>query len=222
MDVEAWLASLGLERYVPAFRANDVDREVLLGLSEGDLQALGVASLGHRKRLLSAIAALAARPAEPAAPVERDRRPVAVLFCDLVGYTRLSASLDPERVHALLQRFFATADRVVVEHGGTIDKHVGDCVMALFGAPRAMGDDVDRAVRCARALIEAVAGLAGPDEPPLSAHIGLALGEVVAGPTGSAAHSAYTVTGEAVNLAARLADRAGPGEILVAEAVRRA
>ncbi|MCS6781388.1 MAG: AAA family ATPase, partial [Geminicoccaceae bacterium] len=75
---------------------------------------------------------------------------------------------------------------------------------------------------CARALIEAVAAISGPGEPPLQAHVGLALGEVVAGPTGSEAHSAYTVTGDAVNLAARLADRAGAGEILAAEAVRRA
>ena len=67
MDVEAWLASLGLERYAAAFHANDVDREVLLGLSDADLQALGVASLGHRKRLLAAIAGLASAPAEPAA-----------------------------------------------------------------------------------------------------------------------------------------------------------
>ena len=144
---------------------------------------------------------------------------MAVLFCDLVGYTRLAARTDPERVRDLLQRFFATADRLVVEHGGTIDKHIGDCVMALFGAPLARGDDVDRAVACARALIGAVAGLADPGEPQLAAHIGLALGEVVAGPTGSAAHSVYTVTGEAVNLAARLADRAGPGEILADAAI---
>lgn len=222
MDVEAWLAGLGLDRYAAAFRANDVDREVLLELSEADLERLGVASLGHRKRLLAAIAALAREPAEAADPPTADRRPVAVLFCDLVGFTRLAASRDPEEVHALLERFFATADRVVVEHGGTVDKHIGDCVMGLFGAPRAHGDDVDRAVRAAQALQAEVDSLAGPADPPLATHIGLAVGEVVAGPTGSDAHRAYTVTGDAVNLAARLADRAGPGEIWAAEAVRRA
>ncbi|MEJ5231855.1 MAG: adenylate/guanylate cyclase domain-containing protein, partial [Geminicoccaceae bacterium] len=219
MDVEAWLASLGLERYAAAFRANDVDREVLLALSEADLEKLGVASLGHRKRLLAAIAALAS---EPAAPAEPDRRPVAILFCDLVGFTRLSASRDAEEVHALLQRFFAAVDGVVVAHGGTVDKHIGDCVMALFGAPRAHGDDVDRAIRAARAVQAAVAGLGGELGLPLEAHVGLAVGEVVAGRTGSTAHSAYTVTGDAVNLAARLADRAAPGEILAAEEVLRA
>lgn len=192
---------------------------MLLALDDDDLRALGVASLGHRKRLLAAIAALAAAPAGTEQPREVDRRPVAVLFCDLVGYTRLAARSDPERLHDLLQRFFATADRLVVEYGGTIDKHIGDCVMALFGAPLARGDDVDRAVGCARALIGAVARLAGPGEARFAAHIGLALGEVVAGPTGSAAHSAYTVTGDAVNLAARLADRAGPGEILADAAI---
>jgi tetratricopeptide (TPR) repeat protein len=125
-------------------------------------------------------------------------------------------------VHELLQRFFAAVDGVVVGHGGTVDKHIGDCVMGLFGAPRAHGDDVDRAIRAAQALQVAVADLAAELGLPLGAHVGLAVGEVVAGQTGSAAHSTYTVTGDAVNLAARLADRAAPGEILAAEEVRRA
>ena len=80
---------------------------------------------------------------------QSDRRPVTVLFCDLVGYTRLSSTLDPEEVHALLERFFALVDSIVESFGGTIDKHIGDAAMALFGAPLARGNDTERAVRAA-------------------------------------------------------------------------
>ena len=93
------------------------------------------------------------REAEAAAdrPVETDgdRRPVAIMFCDLVGYTRLSSKLDPEEVRALLEQFFGVIDATVERYGGTIDKHIGDAAMALFGAPRAHGDDALRAVRAA-------------------------------------------------------------------------
>ena len=80
---------------------------------------------------------------------EGDRRPVTVLFCELVGYTRLSSQLDPEEVHTLLERFFTLVDAIVDRFGGTIDKHSGDAAMALFGAPVAHGNDAERAVRAA-------------------------------------------------------------------------
>ena len=92
----------------------------------------------------------AASPAEGRSkPPEGDRRPVTVLFCDLVGYTRLSSELDPEDVHTLLERFFTLVDAIVERFGGTIDKHIGDAAMALFGAPVAHGNDAERAVRAA-------------------------------------------------------------------------
>jgi hypothetical protein len=87
-----------------------------------------------------------------------DRRPVTVLFCDLVGYTNLSSVLDPEDVHALLERFFALVDTTVDRFGGTIDKHIGDAVMALFGAPLARGNDAERAVRAAVEIQAAIPG----------------------------------------------------------------
>jgi class 3 adenylate cyclase len=83
-----------------------------------------------------------------------------VLFCDLVGYTRLSSVLDPEDVHALLQRLFALVDATVERFGGTIDKHIGDATMALFGAPLARGNDAERAVRAALEIQTAVPALA--------------------------------------------------------------
>src|SRR3954466_11193810 len=104
MDVSAWLCSLGLEQYVGAFRDNGVEGEVLGDLSDADLQGLGIAPLGHRKKLLKAIAALAAKPASaageasPSQPAagEGERRQVTVLFADIAGYTELSRRLGPE------------------------------------------------------------------------------------------------------------------------------
>ena len=142
VDLADWLRGLGLERYEETFRANDVDADVLPELNDADLEKLGV-SLGHRKKLLKAIAALAeaqptrATTALPAGPgAVGERRQVTVLFCDLVGYTALSRQLDAEEVHALLERFFEQVDDLVERFGGTVDKHIGDCVMAVFGAPR--------------------------------------------------------------------------------------
>jgi class 3 adenylate cyclase/tetratricopeptide (TPR) repeat protein len=151
-----------------------------------------------------------------------DRRPVTVLFCDLVGYTRLSSLLDPEDVHALLQRFFALVDATVDRFGGTIDKHIGDAAMALFGAPLARGNDPERAVRAALEIQDSVATLASGLPSALAVHIGMATGEVVASSIGSQHHRQYTVIGEAANVAARLLDRAGAGEIFVSDAVYRA
>src|ERR1700722_6050689 len=147
-----------------------------------------------------------------------DRRPVTVLFCDLVGFTRLSSQLDPEDVHTLLERFFTLVDAIVDRFGGTIDKHIGDAAMALFGAPVAHGNDADRAVRAALEIHTSLPGLNSGSAPPLSAHIGVATGEVVASSVGSQRHRGYTVTGEAANLAARLLARAASGETLALSA----
>src|SRR5947209_9957828 len=105
MDIAAWLRGLGLEQYAPAFRDNDVDAEILPELTAEDLISIGVTSVGHRRKLLAAIAALNAKAPPPdasAAPKDRDtqaaaeRRQLTVMFCDLVGSTALSAALDPE------------------------------------------------------------------------------------------------------------------------------
>ena len=163
-------------------------------------------------------------PSEPgrSASPAGDRRPVTVLFCDLVGYTRLSSQLDPEDVHALLERFFTLVDAIVDRFGGTIDKHIGDAAMALFGAPVAHGNDAERAVRAALEIQASLPGLNSGSATPLAAHIGVAMGEVVASSVGGERHRGYTVTGEAANLAARLLARATSGETLVSDAVYRA
>ena len=230
-DIAAWLRELGLERYEPAFRANDIDADVLPELSEADLEKLGV-SLGHRKKLLRAIADLQAgdggrsgpSPAmspEAAPEIEGERRQVTVMFADLTGYTELSRQLDAEEVHTLLERFFDWVDGIVEQFGGSVDKHIGDCVMAVFGAPTAHGNDAERAARAALAIRDAMAGLSEELGRALEVHIGLAAGQVVASRSGSAAHREYTVTGDSVNLASRLTDEAARGTILISDLVRR-
>lgn len=140
---------------------------------------------------------------------------------DLVGFTALTAELGAEDTQALLTAFFGSVDAIIVSHGGTVDKHIGDCVMALFGAPTAHGDDVARSVRAALAVLAAMPTISATVGRPLEVHGGIAVGDVVAGGVG-AGHNAYTVTGDTVNLAARLADRAEAGEVLVADTVRLA
>ena len=227
MDIAAWLKSLGLGQYEYAFRENAIDADVLPKLTAEDLKELGITAIGHRRKLLEAIAALRAPAAEidTAPPIrgsiaaDAERRQVTVLFADLVGYTRLSREIGAEEVHNLLDGFFAAVDGIVTSHGGYIDKHIGDSVMAVFGAPIAHGNDTERAVRAALAIRDAMPGLAAAFSRNLTVHIGVACGQVVASDTGSSGHREYTVTGDSVNLASRLTDAAKPGEILISDMV---
>ena len=146
-----------------------------------------------------------------------ERRQVAVLFADLCGFTALSRRLDAEDLRHLVESFYARADAVIAAYGGTVDKHIGDAVMALFGAPVAHGDDALRALGAALDIAAATGEIAGPDGAPLAAHVGIAMGEVVAGGIGRG----YTVLGDAVNLASRLVHLAGPGQTVMAEALKR-
>ena len=151
-----------------------------------------------------------------------ERRQVAVLFADLSGYTKLSSELDPEDVHRLLSRYFELVDGLVAQCGGTIDKHIGDAVMGVFGAPVAYGNDTLRALRAAAGVHDAMRALSAEFGRPLAAHVGVASGEVVAADTGSSVHRTYTVTGDAVNLASRLDGIARAGETVISDDVYRA
>jgi class 3 adenylate cyclase/tetratricopeptide (TPR) repeat protein len=227
VDLEAWLRGLGLEQYARAFADNDIDAQTLRDLNGDDLKDIGVASVGHRKRLLAAIAGLSEEnperaPATESATASGERRQVTILFADLAGFTELSSALDAEELHGLVSRFFAAVDRVVAHYGGAVDKHMGDAVMALFGAPVAHGDDPLRAVRAAFDIHAAMADLSAELGRKLSVHVGIASGEVVAGSLGSEQRREYTVLGDSVNLAARLDDLAEPGQTLIADAVYRA
>jgi class 3 adenylate cyclase/tetratricopeptide (TPR) repeat protein len=150
-----------------------------------------------------------AAPLAPAEPVREQRKVVTVLFCDLVGSTALGESTDPEVVRARLARTFEDLRAILERHGGSVEKFVGDAVMAVFGIPTAHEDDALRAVRAAAEMREAIAAHG------LEARIGINTGEVVVGAEGET-----LVTGDAVNVAARLEQAAPPGEILVGAETR--
>jgi class 3 adenylate cyclase/tetratricopeptide (TPR) repeat protein len=162
-------------------------------------------------------AAGAPAPSVAATEAAGERRQVAILFADLCGFTALSARLDAEDLRRLVERFYARADAIIVQYGGSVDKHIGDAVMALFGAPIAHGDDALRALRAALDIQTSVAELSDPWGNPLASHVGIASGEVVAGGIGRG----YTVLGDAVNLAARLVELARPGETVISEPLAR-
>src|SRR5271170_6639579 len=226
MDVGDWLRSLGLGQHEALFRENEIDAEVLPELTDGDLEKIGV-PLGHRKRLLKAIANLRAAeaPAKPTIPPptasSRDvaeHRPITVMFCDLVGSTSLAAKLDPEDWRNLVGSYLDAASAAVTSLGGHVLKKLGDGLMALFGYPQAQENDGERAVRAAlaiqRALVDLNAHNAAAGAPELAARIGLESGRVVVDSSGE-------VYGEAPNVAARVQSAAAPGEIWITRAVHR-
>ncbi len=170
---------------------------------------------------LAAAAAPPPPPPPPAAP-DSDRRPVTVLFADLVGFTALSEGLDPEDVRAIQADLFREMSASIERYEGFVEKFVGDAVMAVFGAPLAHEDDPERGLRAALLMRERVGALNLRWERrvgrPLALHIGLNTGPVVAGRIGATADAAYAVTGDTVNTAARLQSAAPPGEILIGDA----
>ena len=150
--------------------------------------------------------------------MSEERRVVTILFADVTGSTAMGESDDPEDVRALLGRYYAIAREVVAAHGGTLEKFIGDAVMAVFGIPQAHGDDAERGLVAALALRDAVAR--DPLTAALVLRIGVNTGEVVAARASGAGD--FLVTGDAVNVAARLQQHAEPGAVLVGERTRRA
>jgi class 3 adenylate cyclase/predicted ATPase len=233
VDIGAWLRELGLERYAQAFDANAIDHEVLAELTEADLEKLGVL-LGHRKKLLKAIAGLAPRagdtvPAsatEPAPGTDRapgpERRQVTVMFVDLVGSTKLAARLDPEDMGQVIRACQGCWTARIERWGGYVAKYLGDGVLAYFGWPQAHEDDAERAVRAGLAITAAMAGLATPAGVPLAVRVGIATGLVMVGELiGEGVAKEQTVVGETPNLAARLQALAEPGRVVISQATRR-
>ena len=168
-------------------------------------------------------AALSAQPELPIPSVATpaaERRLVSVLFADLVGFTTLSESRDAEEVRELLSRYFDTCKRLISLYGGTVEKFIGDAVMAVWGTPTATEDDAERAVRAALDLVAAVSALGDEvDAPELRARAGVLTGEaaVTIGAEGQG-----MVAGDLVNTASRVQSVAEPGTVLVGEATRRA
>jgi len=229
MDIAAWLDGLGLGQYEQAFRDNEIDERVLPSLTADDLKDLGVKLVGHRRRLLDAIAALGASAPVVAAAVVRDdasprsdaeRRQLTVMFCDLVGSTALSARLDPEDLREVIGAYHKCVADTIGRFDGFVAKYMGDGVLAYFGYPHAHEDDAERAVRAGLAVVQAVAALDTSEE--VRVRIGLGTGLAVVGDLiGSGAAQEQAVIGETPNLAARLQALAGPDEIVIPENTRR-
>jgi class 3 adenylate cyclase/predicted ATPase len=225
MDVTAWLQSLGLERYVPAFRDNEIDWEALPKLTAEDLKDLGVVLGGHRRKLLAAIDGLRSgigpilETAEPTSTAER--RQLTVMFCDLVGSTALAARLDPEDLREVIGAYHRAVADVVSSFDGFVAKYMGDGVLIYFGYPRAHEDDAERAVRAGLDVVEAV-GRLDVRSTKLQARVGIATGLVIVGDLiGEGSAQEQSVVGETPNLAARLQALAEPDAVVIAAATRR-
>jgi class 3 adenylate cyclase len=224
MDVAQWLQDLGLSNYTALFREQAIDADVLPSLTDADFEKLGL-PLGHRKKLLTAIAALeAAAPSTTSIrrPLHAERRQLTVMFVDLVGSTSLSTRLDPEDMRETLTAYQNTVAGEIARFDGHLAKFMGDGVLAYFGWPRAHEDEAERAVAASLATVEAVDRLRSPDGRPLAARVGIATGLVVVGDLlGTGAAQEEAVVGDTPNLAARLQAVAGSGEVVVAEQTRR-
>jgi class 3 adenylate cyclase len=225
MDVASWLRSLGLEKYEPVFRENEIDADVLPELTELDLEKLGV-PLGHRKRLLKAIATLGAEQRlassgpSPVRPDTAERRQVTVMFSDLVGSTALSARIDPEDLREVISAYQKCVTETARRFGGFVAKYMGDGVLVYFGYPQAHEDDAERAVRAGLELVAAVGAL--KTHAPLQTRVGIATGLVVVGDLiGSGASQEQAIVGETPNLAARLQGVAEANSVVIAEGTRK-
>jgi class 3 adenylate cyclase/tetratricopeptide (TPR) repeat protein len=240
MDVGDFLQKLGLLQYETAFRDNGIDLLVLPKLTAEDLKDLGVNMIGHRRLLLDAIAALRNPPAatvvkagadapdvarlqdtRAASTTQAERRPLSVMFCDLIGSTALSSRLDPEDLREVIRSYQACVATTIRQFDGFIARYVGDGVLTYFGWPEARETDAERAVRAGLAVAAAVSGVDVGGQH-LQVRIGIATGLVVIGePIGSGDSRQQTAVGETPNVAARLQGLAGPGQVVIDAATRR-
>jgi class 3 adenylate cyclase/tetratricopeptide (TPR) repeat protein len=236
MDVKGWLKNLGLEQYAAAFHENAVDIEVLPTLTNDDLREMGVIPIGHRRRLLDAIAKLqndstssqavtplgsesTSIPVADADSQAGERRQLTVMFCDLVGSTALSERLDPEELRDLLHAYRILCGDVIARYGGFVARYVGDGILTYFGWPAAHEDDAERAMRAALEIVQTVKRASTIEA--LSVRIGIATGPVVVGEEAGVGDQAKLAVGSTPNLAARLQGLAAADQIVIAASSRR-
>jgi class 3 adenylate cyclase/tetratricopeptide (TPR) repeat protein len=234
-DLAEWLGRHGLGQYAQIFAENNIEYSVLPDLKEDDLQKLGI-SLGHRKKLLKAIEALtatqqpigsttsvsnaAALPSSLLQHREAEFRQITVMFCDLVGSTQLSETLDPEDLQKLIDAYRAECSTAIGRYGGEVARYFGDGVMAFFGWPRAHEDDAHRAVHAALETVSRVSKISGP--VTLACRVGICSGPVIVGEIANSTTSwSMDAVGETPNIAARLQTLAAANTILISEPTRR-
>jgi len=230
-QIADWLEKLGLSEYTQRFAENHIDFTILPDLTDQDLEKIGVASLGHRRKLLGAItdleagekSAAAIAVAAPAAPrllETAKRRQVTVMFSDLVGSTALSARMDPEDLREIISAYQKCVAETVHRFDGFVARYMGDGVLVYFGYPHAHEDDAERAVRAGLELITAVTAL--KSRASLQTRVGIATGLVVVGDLiGSGDTQERSMVGETPNLAARLQGMAEPNTVVICDRTRR-
>lgn len=203
---------------VPVHRRDEVGR---LGAAFNDMAA-GLALKEKYRSVLDLVSDrdVAQELVEGRLALGGELREATVLFCDIRGFTALTERMSPADVIELLNAHMTLLTEVVHAERGVVDKFVGDALMAVFGTPRSRGDDALRAVRAAAEMIAARARANAGLARPITIGIGVATGTVVAGCMGSTARMNYTVLGERVNLASRLAGQAGAMEVLIDETTR--
>jgi class 3 adenylate cyclase len=236
MDIADWLRRLGLEQYESAFRDNAIDGSVLPRLTRDDLNDIGVAQVGHRRRLLEAIAALRidsvptgdpvrfssvppTKPTRGLTEATGERRQLTVMFCDLVGSTALSEKLDPEELRSLLHAYRVLCGDVIARYDGFVARYLGDGILTYFGWPTAHEEDAERAVRAALEIAQTVRRASSTED--LAVRIGIATGPVVVGETAGVGDESKLAVGSTPNLAARLQGLATAGQIVIAASTRR-
>ena len=210
----------------------EIDETILPNLTADDLKDLGVGVVGHRRKILDAIAALrteesarapsaSVAPKTDTTPEDRaERRQVTVMFCDLVGSTALSARMDPEDLREVISSYQKCVAETVQRFGGFLAKYMGDGVLVYFGFPQAHEDDAERAVRAGLELVVAVSSV--KTHAALQTRVGIATGLVVVGDLiGSGASQEQAIVGETPNLAARLQGVADPNSVVIAESTRK-
>jgi class 3 adenylate cyclase/tetratricopeptide (TPR) repeat protein len=234
-DLAEWLGRYGLGQYAQTFVENNIDYSILPDLNENDLEKIGI-SLGHRKKLLRALAALTAEHqlAGPANAIsnaaelsssllqhrEAEFRQITVMFCDLVGSTQLSKKLDPEDLQILIDAYRAECNTAIGRYGGEVARYFGDGVMAFFGWPRAHEDDAVRAVHAALEIVSKVSEVSRPIS--LACRVGICSGPVVVGEIANSTNSwSMDAVGETPNIAARLQTLAATNTVLISESTRR-
>lgn len=240
--VSAWLESLGLDRYREAFQQHAITWDVLPELNDTDLATLGVL-LGHRKKILRAIAQLSqsgegdkevslpmitAKEIPTSAPSrdQAERRQLTVMFCDLVGSTALARRADPEDVQEIVRRFLDACSHAIGRFNGYIAKYMGDGLLVYFGYPHAHEHDAERAVHAGLAVLDVVKNLSrdhvAAQESEIAVRIGIATGQVIVGEIiGQETAKERSVFGETPNLAARLQGLAAPNQLVVDSVTKR-
>jgi class 3 adenylate cyclase len=225
-EIAEWLDKLGMSEYAQRFAENGIDVSVLRYLTDQDLEKIGVL-LGHRRKMLAAIAELVGAVQAPpqlalteSKPKDTaERRQVTVMFSDLVGSTALSARMDPEDLREVIFAYQKCVAETVQRFGGFLAKYMGDGVLVYFGYPQAHEDDAERAVRAGLELVQAVGRL--KSSVSLQTRVGIATGLVVVGDLiGSGSAQEQTIVGETPNLAARLQGIAEPNTVVIAESTR--